>query len=117
MTMLVLAASSCGGKDKDTNCPEPSETLYKLTRELIKTYSDSIQHAPDSLDLSTVFSRFNAKLDSLNFTVPPDTDLKLSEGENDTIFEDLRKLRELYEKKMNKFIITQNDTCQQSVIS
>lgn len=116
-TFLFLGA--CRGKDKDIPPPPDDATiLYNKTLQLISQYSDSLSNAPDSMVIMEVMTHFNEKLDSLNFSVPPDTDLKISEGENDTLYLSIEKIRLLYDERLKRMAgrETENeaDTCQQS---
>lgn len=100
--MLPLLLAACGGKteeEEDTGT-EDALILYTSTLMLIRQYTDSISTAPDSLTLSQIYTRFNAKLDSVNFAVEPDTDLSLSEGQNDTLFIEMEKFRALYNQRL-----------------
>lgn len=100
--MLPLLLTACGGKteeEEDTGT-EDALILYTSTLMLIRQYTDSISTAPDSLTLSQIYTRFNAKLDSVNFAVEPDTDLNLSEGQNDTLFIEMEKFRALYNQRL-----------------
>ena len=117
---MILTVLSCGKKATEEEVPDEQITLYHQTLRLIQVYSDSLKYAVDSVETIDIFSRFNSKLDSLNFTVSPDTDLKLSEGENDTLFNCIQKIRHYYDDKLlmlaksYNFTEIENDTCQPS---
>ena len=64
---------------------DESERLFRDSTSLASTYADSITAAADSAEAQEIYRRFGAKMDSLNFSVPADTDLLLTEGENDTL--------------------------------
>lgn len=100
--MLPLLLTACGGKteEEEETGTEDALILYTSTLMLIRQYTDSISTAPDSLTLSQIYTRFNAKLDSVNFAVEPDTDLNLSEGQNDTLFIEMEKFRALYNQRL-----------------
>lgn len=111
---LILLLGSCGGKQEETSVPDDATLLYHNILTLISEYSDSISHTTDSLTTQEMLTRFNSKLDSLNFAVPSDTDLELSEGENDTIFQQIENLRRIYDSQLKGMAKTEPDTCQQS---
>lgn len=52
---------------------------------MIDVYIDSIIQAPDSSALQQIFSNFNTKITTLNYEFPSDTDLELTEEENDSL--------------------------------
>ena len=92
---------ACGVKEEEVE-DDDTDLLYHSTLKLTKIYADSIKMATDSATASGAFSRFNAELDSLNFRVRPDTDLLLTEGENDTIYANLMTVRKIYDRKMKE---------------
>lgn len=115
---IVLALCSCHNRDGNTSedaIPDQASELYESTLRLISLYTDSIEHATDSTQVEDIFARFNARLDSLNFAVPPDTDLRLSEGENDTLYINIENLRHLHDSRLRGLKVVKNDTCQQSM--
>lgn len=102
LSVFLFSSMSCRHRKGDEE-KDDSDRLYYSTLNLIKLYSDSLKTASDSLTVQEMFTRFNAELDSLNFSVDPDTDLLLSEGENDTMFIELSSLRKLYENRLKVF--------------
>ncbi len=58
------------------------ERICKLTEE----YTEKVADSPDSASWAAICAEFEDKLDKVNFNYPPDTDLLLTEGQNDTIY-------------------------------
>lgn len=82
IVLLCFAGCSQEKKVKDrTQADEMFERICKLTEE----YTDKLESAPDSVDWASVCNEFEEKLDKITFSYPPDTDLLLTEGQNDTI--------------------------------
>ena len=101
LSLPLFMLSSCGGSTEgEESRPPEARKLYVDIWRLTKAYVDSIRMAPDSAAAEGAFERFNARLDTVNFSVPPDTDLLLTEGENDTVFMNLMALRRVYEHKL-----------------
>lgn len=96
---LLMACGSKAGEEK----PDDSDMLYKETLRLITLYTDSIGAATDSVGAEEAFAGFSAQIDSLNMAVEPNTDLLLTEGENDTIYRRITALRTLYDNKLAEF--------------
>lgn len=69
---------------------------------LVRSFADSIANATDSVAATAAFEHFNAGLDSVNFAVPPNTDLLLTEAENDTLYYEITRIRRLYEEKLRQ---------------
>ena len=99
LTLFTLA--SCR-HEEDNSGKEETNKLYEGTLQLIRTYNDSLSYASDTLSVSTLFHNFNKSLEKLNFDVRPDTDLTLTEGQNDTLYMKICELRNLYDQKMKE---------------
>lgn len=97
----IFLLEGCSQKEEIQQVDD-SDILYSETRKLVREYTDSINLAVDSLAAKSAFSNFNAKLDSLNFSVAPNTDLLLTEGENDTLYYEIMGVKVLYTDKLKK---------------
>lgn len=101
MPIVALLLSACNGSVADQQeANDQSDRLYHASLSLIAAYTDSLRLASDSAAVNETFQRFQQELDSLNQSVPPDTDLLLTEGENDTIYMRLTTLREIYNSRL-----------------
>lgn len=63
---------------------EATEMFGKMCK-LTKEYTERLTDAPDSAAWALLCSEYEEKLDKISFGYPPDTDLLLTEGQNDTI--------------------------------
>ena len=88
----VVVTSSCSTAP---SAPEPddSDRLYSGSLSILRAAADSIAAASDSVEARAIFARANSRLDALALSVAPDTDLLLTEGENDTLFMEVTRLR------------------------
>lgn len=82
---ILLFTEGCAEKPVETLAPEARD-LYKKSADLIRSYTDSITRAEDSVSWAAIDHRFEERLTKLNFKYPADTDLHLSQGENDTLY-------------------------------
>lgn len=85
LAAVWLGAISCSKetKSKDrSNAKEMYEQICKLTKD----YTEKVADSPDSASWAATCAEFEDKLDKVNFNYPPDTDLLLTEGQNDTIY-------------------------------
>lgn len=80
---LSFMISCADGGKREHNASAAS--LYGKTVETLKAYTDSVRRAPDSAAVLALRDRCRDRLDHLNFEFPADTDLDMTEGENDTI--------------------------------
>lgn len=87
--IAVLAVGSIWGLgcSKENNGKDRSQAteMYERICSLTNEYTDKLKAAPDSADWADVCAEFEEKLDKISFSYPPDTDLLLTEGQNDTI--------------------------------
>lgn len=95
--LMAVGMLSCSHVAEEKN--EESDRLYHETLKLIKIYKDSLSRVTDPQELKDIFTNFNIRLEKLNFDVPPDTDLQLNEGKNDTLFIKISELRHIYDIK------------------
>ena len=106
MTVSIFFLSSCVGK-KSNSIPDESGELFKKSEQLIRLYIDSITTAKDSTSLINIINNFDSKITNLNYSFPPDTDLKMSEQENDSLIHLFKKLENAKQRQdsiiMKKF--------------
>lgn len=91
---------SCSKKEEEEKSISYADQLYERAIKLAKLYRDSIARATDSTSVKELFSNFNLKHTELVFSYPADTELSLSEAQNDTIFEQFIALRQFYNQKL-----------------
>lgn len=96
--VTIFALASCGNKETEVGQKDTS-VLFTETLRLSESYKREMARANDTLCLDSLIQELGMKLDSLNFAIEADTDLALTEGENDTISVTLLTMREFYEKR------------------
>ncbi len=89
--LCLLMVGACQQK-KDEEKLSDAEILYNKTCSLTRLYIDSIKNAKDTLALHQMLDRYEERIDELNMSVKADSDLDLTEGQNDTIMQLLDKL-------------------------
>lgn len=82
--MMILAAGGCGRR-ADNTARKNARDLYLKSSKLLRAYADSMEAAKDSATLLALEARLNDSMTRLNFEYPTETDLEISEGENDTL--------------------------------
>lgn len=82
--MSGILQISCSHEKRNAK-REYAATLYYRSVSMLKIYTDSMMAARDSSDLLGLAERLNNQLAVLNFECPSDTDLEITEGENDTL--------------------------------
>lgn len=98
--IVIIPLSGCRKSEKETDRSE-SALLYRKTIALTSYFRDKIQAAPDTTDFNKIFAEFEDSLVKLNFSFPPDVDLLLTEGENDTIVQAIKSLTEARDSRLN----------------
>lgn len=106
-----LSATSCSKetKSKDrSNAKDMYERICQLTEE----YTEKVADSPDSASWAATCAEFEDKLDKVNFNYPPDTDLLLTEGQNDTIYSLMLAYLEARDGRIHRILhpVALNDT-------
>lgn len=96
---IAFSTTACSPK-KDAIDNEEAGFLYNSSLTLISEITSEISRANDSLSVDSLFNLFEKRLTNLNFAVAPETDLKLTEQENDSIFILINKLIETKREKL-----------------
>ena len=114
-SLAILMGQSCA-KPAAEAAPDDSDALYNGTLQLAQAYKDSILNAPDSLAARNAFNRFGELMDTLNFSVAPNTDLLLTEAENDTLCREILSVKEILDRRLvqlgerpEELVTTEND--------
>lgn len=81
----ILLSSCSGGKHSEDRAS--ADSLFKAVASLTGEYTVKITAARDSADWAKITKEFEDSLTKINFNLPPDTDLQLTEGQNDTIYQ------------------------------
>ena len=91
-TRLMIAVISlvciCGfgcTKEKKYKDRSDANDMFGRICKLTKDYTVKLTESQDSSTWATTCIEFEDKLEKINFSYPPDTDLLLTEGQNDTI--------------------------------
>lgn len=103
---VVSAALICMGscsKAKEARMTDEARELYKKSMKLSALYTDSMSKAKDSTAVNRLFAAYDDNLTKLNFEYPPDADLDMNEGQNDTIIRASRKIVQLRDSMLKEF--------------
>ncbi len=84
LSAVGICIAGCTKENKHKDRSDAKE-MYERICELTKEYTMKLAESPDSLSWADACTEFEDKLDKINFSYPPDTDLLLTEGQNDTI--------------------------------
>lgn len=82
--MLLLILAACVEKKTDSG-RIAARSLYQQSEDILSKYTDSVRNARDSASLLGIMERLDIALTDCEFTYPPETDLRMSEGENATL--------------------------------
>lgn len=65
---------------------DDASLLFDESAQVIIEYTDKIRAAQDSLSVDSLSEAFEKRIIDINFSFPGDTDLKLSEQDNDSLY-------------------------------
>lgn len=105
LTTAILAMTllpSCHHNNNQGN-HEVARQLFMKSMYLTEEYIDSLEQARDSASINRIVENFNLKITTVNYQFPPDTDLELSEEENDSLIRMFKRMDSTVEKKLKAF--------------
>lgn len=100
-TLSLLLCACNGNRNHENN--EAARQLFLKSKHLTEEYIDSIQHAADSVAVSRMVENFNIKLTTVNYQFPADTDLDLTEEENDSLIRMFTRFSDTVENRLKGF--------------
>lgn len=106
---FLASLCSCGEKEVKEDQIYSRQLFQDSSNEIIK-YINYISCATDSTQLDSISQRFEKRITEINFSYPPDTDLNLTEEENDSLFKLLTQLEKIKKQKQKDLIKSDNDT-------
>ncbi|MDE7409357.1 MAG: hypothetical protein K2N09_04980 [Muribaculaceae bacterium] len=99
----IIGLTGCGQEKKNKDRTQASEMYGRICR-LTKDYIDQLASAEDSLSWASACFEFEDKLDKISFSYPPDTDLLLTEGQNDTIHSLMQEYVRTRDKRIDEIL-------------
>ncbi|MCH5227508.1 MAG: hypothetical protein J1F16_06825 [Muribaculaceae bacterium] len=106
---LFIIITSCGKKE-DTTGSEDARQLFTLSAINILEFTERISNSKDSSEIDSLTQLFEKTITDINFSVPPETDLKLTEQENDSLFKLLKQMRSETQARLYELGQVKNDT-------
>lgn len=103
VSMILLLASSCVQESKKKDRSEATDMFRRIT-SLTKNYTSRLSEVTDSASWAEICKEFEDSLDKINFSYLPDTDLLLTEGQNDTIHEAMLAYIDMREKVIHAIL-------------
>lgn len=84
MAAAAVAFAACSGGNDKRDRTKARDMFFEISA-LTEKYTDRVAAACDSIEWAYLCVQFEDSLEKINFSYPADTDLLLSEGQNDTI--------------------------------
>lgn len=84
LLLLTFSLTQCGS-DKKPHDRDDADDMFSRICNLTDSYTDKVAAAEDSAAWARVCIEYEDSLNKISFSYPPDTDLLLTEGQNDTI--------------------------------
>ena len=100
LILILLLFCACENK---TVSPADVEAriLYEQTTETIRSFIMQLHTASNPLEIDSLQKLFEKRITEINFSFPPETDLKLTEQENDSIYHLLQQFSQLKAIKLS----------------
>lgn len=95
-------------KNEDKIKNEEARDLFRESAETIKEFTELISYAVKIDEIDSIQFIFEKKITDINFSFSPETDLKLTEQENDSLFKLLEEMKNVTQRKMKILTDTLN---------
>lgn len=100
--MIVLMCLSCSRRHEPIS-HEDAGKMFEKSINLLILYTDSISNAADSTQVEGLLNAYEYKINAINFEFPPDTDLRLTEEENDSLIKMTDRLVAARKERLKHF--------------
>ena len=84
LTSMLLIVGGCSNPKTIDNKSESDKMFIEL-KELLLLYSDSLKNASDSASITNIVDRYESELTKTIYKYPAESDLQLTQGQQDTI--------------------------------
>ena len=84
LTYMLLIVGGCSNPKTIDNKSESDKMFIEL-KELLLLYSDSLKNASDSASITNIVDRYESELTKTIYKYPAESDLQLTQGQQDTI--------------------------------
>ena len=111
----VMVFASCVNNDEENKNLLLPRQLFSQSAEILNDEIKNIFNMRDSLEVDSLHEALEKKLVDINFSYPPETDLLLTEQENDSLFKLLSLFRNIKEEKLKEFHINKTDTIENEI--
>lgn len=99
LSTLGFSLGMTGCREAKGNDRAMAEQLFAKSERIVRLYTDSVRHVRDSASLHRMEEGVNARLSNINYQFPSDTDLRLTEEENDSLIKLMDRLTSLINEK------------------
>lgn len=107
--ILSNIMSGCS-REKKQDTHIVASQLFHESMTLLKEYTDSLKIARDSAHVELLDRAFDSKINALNFDYLPETDLYLTEEENDSLIKMAEQLIIARKSRLKSFSVVKKDT-------
>ena len=84
LTSMLVIVGGCSNPKTIDNKSESDKMFIEL-KELLMLYSDSLKNASDSASITNIVDRYESELTKTIYKYPAESDLQLTQGQQDTI--------------------------------
>lgn len=104
----MLVFTNCEPKRKSVDRSQAT-MMYNMLRQLVISYTDSLSTATDSVSIASITERYEELLTELIFKYPANTDLLMTNGQQDTISNLTAKFVRIKNEKIKGLNIEKTD--------
>ena len=101
--MLFISFMSACQKKENTIEYEEAEELFSKSASNLQNFLIKLENASDTAEIDSLLILLEKQTLDINFSFPAETDFKLTEQENDSLFCLMQIIQSLKEKKLKEF--------------
>lgn len=103
IALICIGLAGCKTENKVKDRSDADKMFARICK-LAQEYTEKLSGATDSVTWAQVYDEFEDKLEKISFSYPPDTDLLLTEGQNDTIQNLLEEIVKVKKEKIHDIL-------------
>ena len=101
--LILLSVCGCRTETKTVDRSGASEMYARMSR-LTENYTKKLASVSDSASWANLCKEYEDSLDKISFSYPPDTDLLMTEGQNDSVHKLMEEYIRIREEKIEEIL-------------
>ena len=110
LIIVGLSIVGCQKSNNNSTTRDNANDMYDKLHSHIISYTDSLKILSDSLSIEQAINNYETKLTDIIFSYPPNTDIVMTTGQQDTLWQLTDKFIKLKKAKQTRLNKSDTDT-------